>query len=302
MRRMVKDWVGEERIKADIGFIGGSGTYSLDFPEALEDHTTAILKRNVVLATPCGPSPPLTLFYTGSPPLRVLAAKMHGRIPSLSWGESSQRLFHAFMQAGVQTIIAEGGVGSVNHLLDPLDIVVPTDYIDFSMRRDVSLQEGYLSVMREPICPSLHTILTEAAKEAPLKRVFDRGIYVVTDGRHFESAAEVNLFRQWGADIVGQTLCPEVYLARECGACYAGIYLVVNYGEGVLRPWEHKELEEIFFAAAPRFGQIILTALKKVTFDKNCHCASFRYPTILTSENIGKIKPDLHVNYPGLSR
>ncbi|WP_340674370.1 hypothetical protein [Moorella sulfitireducens (nom. illeg.)] len=72
---------------------------------------------------------------------------MHGRIPGVSWGESSQRLFHAFMQANVRKIIAEGGVGSVNHMLDPQDIVVVTDYIDFSMRRDVGLQEGYLSIM-----------------------------------------------------------------------------------------------------------------------------------------------------------
>ncbi len=110
----------------------------------------------------------------------------------------------------------------------------------------------------------------------------------MTDGRHFESAAEVNLFRQWGADVVGQTLCPEVYLAREMGACYAGIYLVVNYGEGVVKPWEHRELEEIFFAAAPAFGRIVLKALGRVTLDDDCGCADLRKPTLLRPENTGK--------------
>ena len=278
----------EEKIQADIGFIGGSGTFSLNFPDALRDPGTEVLAREVVFTTPWGPSAPLTLFTTGDPPRRVLAAKMHGRIPGVSWGESSQRLFHAFMQANVRKIIAEGGVGSINHLLDLRDIVVVTDYIDFSLRRDVGLQEGYLSIMRRPICPSLHRTLVETARESPLGRVFDRGVYLVTDGRHFESAAEVNLFRQWGADVVGQTLCPEVYLAREMGACYAGIYLVVNYGEGVVKPWEHRELKELFFEAAPAFGRIILKALGRVSLDSDCGCADLRKPTLLRPENIGK--------------
>lgn len=278
----------EKKVQADIGFIGGSGTYSLNFPEALKDPKTEVLERDIVFSTPWGPSAPLTLFITGDPPRRVLATKMHGRITGVSWGESSQRLFHAFMQAGVKKIIAEGGVGSVNHLLDLKDIVVVTDYIDFSMRRDVGLMEGYLSIMRRPICPSLHRVLVEAAKEAPLGRVFDRGVYLVTDGRHFESAAEVNLFRQWGADVVGQTLCPEVYLAREMGTCYAGIYLVVNYGEGVVKPWEHRDLKDLFFTAAPPFGRIILKALGRISLNDDCGCKELRKPTLLRPDNIGR--------------
>ena len=44
-----------------------------------------------------------------------------------------------------------------------------------------------------------------------------------TDGRHFESPAEIAMLNGH-ADIVGQSICPEVYLAREIGACYAGLY------------------------------------------------------------------------------
>jgi 5'-methylthioadenosine phosphorylase len=69
--------------------------------------------------------------------------------------------------------------------------------------------------------------LIESTKKRFDGRVFIRGTYAVTDGRHFESPAEVAMMNGQ-ADIVGQSIAPEVYLAREIGACYAGTVL---YGE-----------------------------------------------------------------------
>jgi 5'-methylthioadenosine phosphorylase len=48
------------------------------------------------------------------------------------------------------------------------------------------------------------------------------------------------MFCSWNADIVGQGITPEVYLAREIGACYSGIYMVVYHAEGIIRDWKHK--------------------------------------------------------------
>ena len=47
-------------------------------------------------------------------------------------------------------------------------------------------------------------------------------------------------------DVVGQSFSPEVWLSRDIGACYAGIYLIVNYGEGVVADWSHDELKRRF--------------------------------------------------------
>ena len=62
-------------------------------------------------------------------------------------------------------------------------------------------------------------------------------------------------------DVVGQSFCPEVWLARDIGACYAGLYLIVNYGEGVVREWEHDVLAQIFHDDAGLMGRILLDAL-----------------------------------------
>ena len=39
---------------------------------------------------------------------------------------------------------------------------------------------------------------------------------------------------------------PEIYLAREIGACYANLSFVVNYGEGI-KVWSHNVMKDIFY-------------------------------------------------------
>jgi 5'-methylthioadenosine phosphorylase len=199
-------------------------------------------------------------------------------------------VFWVFQQAGVKKIFVEGGVGSINHLLELRDLVIPNDYIDNSMRKDVGLGGPYLLVMREAICPTQAAALTRSAREMVRgtfendrpRYVFDRGIYVNTDGRHFESPAEVQMFRTWHGDIVGQSICPEVYLAREIGACYAGIYMVVNYAEGIIKDWEHKDLSDIFYNESHTIGNILLNALASVDSNQEkCNCLSLRKATLL---------------------
>ena len=264
---------------APYAIIGGSGTFSLDFPEALEEPGVKVLQEGLVFPTPYGESPPFKLFTARGK--KVLTCKMHGRRWGIPRGRASQQVFWVLREAGATRVISEGGVGSINHLLDPRDLVVPHDYIDFSMRRDVSLESGHLMIMRRALCPQLRESLVAAARQEPGCRVFDRGIYVVTDGHHFESPAEISVFRLWGADVVGQSLCPEAYLAREIGACYASLNLVVNYAEGVVRDWEHRELVDIFYSGAPLVGRILLRALEVLDDERNCGCDQWRKPTLL---------------------
>ncbi|XER11566.1 Purine nucleoside phosphorylase [Sporomusa aerivorans] len=264
--------------QAEIAIIGGSGTLSLDFPAALNRQDVEILQHEMVFDTPYGQTPPFLLFRLGDK--KVLTCRMHGWRQGTSRADASRQIFWLFREAGVKKILAEGGVGTVNHLLDTRDVVIASDYIDQSMRKDVGLEGHYLLIMRQALCPHLRQILITAAETRPLHRVFRRGVYAVTDGRHFESPAEVAMLKGQ-ADIIGQSLCPEVYLAREIGACYAGLYTVVNYGEGVVKDWEHSELSQIFYEDADKIGHILLDAVSRMDIEQTCGCANLRKPTLL---------------------
>jgi len=268
----------------EYAVIGGSSTFNIDFPEELGLDYVRAIEDGLQFDTPYGRSPAFKRFELTTEEgesRHILTCRMHGWRRGVTRKQASQQVFWVLREAGVQKIIGEGGVGGINHLLKPRDVVVPNDYIDFSMRKDVGLDDHYLLIMREALCPELRRLLVETAARLTSYRVFDRGVYAVTDGRHFESPAEVNLFRMAGADVVGQSLCPEVYLAREIGACYAGIYLVVNYAEGVVESWEHRELEEIFYSEGYSLGRVIVETVRSIPAATRCNCSGLRKETLL---------------------
>lgn len=297
---------------ASYAIIGGSSTFSIRFPEDLNDPGVRVLASDLVFDTPYGPSAAFKLCEVDVPrqagaPRRFLTLKMHGWRSGVSRADASRQVFWVFQQAGVRRILAEGGVGAANHLLELRDLVLATDYIDLSVRKDVGLGGPYLLMMRDPVCPEAHRALfiegsaelARAQAQAcssitgdglprPPRRVFPRGIYANTDGRHFESRAEVASIRQMGADIVGQSICPEVYLAREIGACYAGIYMVVNYAEGVVEDWRHEDLKDIFYGESQTVGRIVLGALRALPAERGCGCAGLRKRSLLAPPEEGE--------------
>ena len=272
--------MNEQKIPAAAyAVVGGSGTLSSNFPANVTDKDVEILADNLRFNTPYGESPAMRLFRVGEK--RVLTVKMHGWRSGVTRADASRQVFWVFREAGVKRIISEGGVGTVNKLLDLRDFIIPDDYLDLSVRKDVMLDGRYLLVMRDALCPEMRQALIAATKKRFDGRVFIRGTYAVTDGRHFESPAEVSMMNGH-ADIVGQSICPEVYLAREIGACYAGLYFTVNYGEGIKEKWSHQDMADIFYDDAPMIGQIILETIRNVDADdRKCECLSLRKETLL---------------------
>jgi 5'-methylthioadenosine phosphorylase len=269
---------------AHFGICGGSGSLSVDFPAALRDERVEVLGRDLVFETPFGTSPALTHFRVNGPhgARDALVVKMHGWRRGIKRGEASLQVFWVFSEAGVTKVLADGGVGSLNHLLDPRDVVIPNDFIDLTVKQDIYVRGDHLLIMREPICRDLASHLHAGASEK-FQRVFGRGTYLVTDGPRFESVAEVDYMKRLGADIIGQSLCPEVFLARDIGACYAGIYIVVNYGEGVVKPWEHSEMKAIFFDESETIARIVLDTVADAAITQDgCNCMEHRKPSLLS--------------------
>ena len=264
---------------AAFGLVGGSGTLSSDFPARAKAADVTILADELHFATPYGASPSMRLFSVGEK--RVLTCRMHGWRSGVTRADASRQVFWVFREAGVTRILSEGGVGTVNKLLDLRDFLIPDDYLDLSCRKDVMLDGRYLLIMRDALCPELRRALIAATRKRFDGRIFTRGTYAVTDGRHFESPAEIAMM-QGHADIVGQSLAPEVYLAREIGACYAGLYFTVNYGEGIRRAWSHEDMKDIFYDDAPMIGEILLDTIRSVDAEeRHCACLGLRKETLL---------------------
>jgi 5'-methylthioadenosine phosphorylase len=77
---------------------------------------------------------------------------------------------------------------------------------------------------------------------------------------------------------------PEVFFAREIGACYAALELVSNYGEGLVDPrWEGSTAFSEFQKKWSRpSAEAILRVLKTLDpDDESCGCSSQRWQSIL---------------------
>ncbi len=148
---------------------------------------------------------------------------------------------YALKDLGVEKILAWVAPGSLREEMAPGDLVAPHDVLDEGRGGPPTFYPGagWGFIRHNPLfCPELRGAMLEALKEGSF-RLHRQGVYVATTGPRLETAAEVRKFRLLGGDLVGQTLVPEVFLARELELCYAALIYVVNYAEGLMdRPYQ----------------------------------------------------------------
>lgn len=208
--------------EAKIGVIGGSGLYEIAGMTNIEE---------VRPKTPFGePSDEIIIGELEGKSLAFLPR--HGRGHHISPSEIPSRAnIYAMKSLGVEWIISVNAVGSLKEGIHPLDIVIPDQLIDRTKSRVNSFfGEGLVAhvTFAEPFCPALSNILYQAALDVGAN-VHQEGTYIVMEGPLFSTKAESNLYRSWGAGIIGMTALPEAKLAREAEICYATLACITDY-------------------------------------------------------------------------
>jgi 5'-methylthioadenosine phosphorylase len=208
--------------RATLGVIGGSGLYDLPGLAGVE-------RRR--LETPFGePSDELVVGTLGE--TRIAFLPRHGRGHRLLPSELNFRAnVHAMKQLGVDRLLSVGAVGSLREDVPPGDVVVPDQFIDRTFaRKSTFFGDGVVAHLQfgDPVCPTLAAALVKAARQAGAK-VHQGGTYVCMEGPQFSTRAESNLYRSWGASVIGMTNLQEAKLAREAEMCFATLALSTDY-------------------------------------------------------------------------
>lgn len=205
-----------------VGIIGGSGVYD---PNLLEDAE----KRKV--HTPYGrPSDLVTVGTYKGMPVAIIPRHGIGHVVNPT-NVNYRANIYALKSLGVTHILATSAVGSLKDDIKPGDFVFADQFIDRTTKRAQSFYEGnqvcHISVA-DPFCPELRKLLISEAKRLKFSH-HEKGACVVIEGPRFSTKAESKMFRMWGGDIIGMTMCPEAVLAREAEICYATIAMVTDY-------------------------------------------------------------------------
>jgi len=183
---------------------------------------------------------------------------------------------YSFYKLGVERIVGLNAVGGIGRYMQPGDIVIPHDYVDFTKSRRYTFYDGPKVVhidVSQPYCPELRESIVRAALEVCPERLWDRGVYVATEGARYETPAEIAMFASLGFDVVGMTGCPEAALARELGICYASICLVTNRAAGLQDRLTTKEVLATAKMCIPYIAKIVeLTFTRYLPRKRGCRC------------------------------
>lgn len=140
----------------------------------------------------------------------------------------------ALKKSGCTHIIATTACGSLRNEIEPGDMVVPDQFIDFTRHRTTTFCESFEpgeiihTQMADPFDTSLRNIIIQHAKKSSFK-IHEKGTIITIEGPRFSTRAESNMFRLWGADLINMSTAPEVILANEAQIPYAAIALSTDY-------------------------------------------------------------------------
>ena len=208
--------------EAKVGIIGGSGLYKIEGMIGVE---------KVKVSTPFG-KPSDAIILGNLEGVRVAFLPRHGEGHRIGPSELPAKAnIYALKSLGVERIISVSAVGSLKGEIEPLDIVIPDQLIDATKGRASTFFTdgivGHVS-LAEPFCPVLSQLAFETSTKVGAK-VHKGGTYLVMEGPQFSTKAESQLYRSWGADVLGMTALPEAKLAREAEICYATLAIVTDY-------------------------------------------------------------------------
>jgi 5'-methylthioadenosine phosphorylase len=249
----------------EIGIIGGTGVYEQAIIEDVEE---------TKVYTPYGrPSDLLSVgYYAGR---KIAFLPRHGRSHQIPPHKIPFRAnIWALKELGVHRVIAASAVGSLREDYPPSDFVILDQFIDRTKDRGDTFYDGgqvcHISTA-DPFCPELREVFIASAQAMGLP-THAKGTYVCIQGPRFSTRAESQLFRGWGADVIGMTLFPEVVLAREVGMCYVSVAMVTDYDVWADKPVTAREVLQTMERNVTNFRKLIMETLPQIPKTRSCPC------------------------------
>src|ERR1700761_1913687 len=206
-----------------IGIIGGTGLYQMD-----ELQVTDVRE----VTTPFGsPSSPIVLGMLQRKNVAFLAR--HGLHHEFLPSEINYRgNIWALKSLGVRTLIGVSAVSSLRDEIRPGDLALSSQYLDFTkgLRASTFFGRGLVAHVStaNPTCTMTAAIIAQAARSLELT-LHENKTHACVEGPRLGTRAESVFLRECGADLVGMTNVPEVFLACEAQLGYCTIGLATDY-------------------------------------------------------------------------
>jgi len=191
---------------------------------------------------------------------------------------------------GVQWILSVSAVGSLKERYEPLHVLVPDQFIDRTRQRQSTFfGRGLVAhvAFAHPFCRRLSKVMAEACAEAGATYHVG-GTYVCMEGPQFSTLAESELYRSWGADVIGMTNLQEAKLAREAEICYATLAMVTDFD--CWHP-DHDavtadQIIRVLGKNAETAKRVLRAAVRRLPLPRDCECANALASALITPSDL----------------
>ena len=148
-------------------------------------------------------------------------------------GDAMRLPLEVFKGLGGQALIATNAAGSMRSDIQPGDLMLLSDHINFSGLNPLigEPSDARFVPMKDAYDPDMRAGLLAAAEAEQIELA--QGVYAWYSGPSFETPAEIRAIHMLGADAVGMSTVPEVILARFLGLKVAAISTVTNMAAGL---------------------------------------------------------------------
>jgi purine nucleoside phosphorylase len=249
-----------------IGVMGGTGLLRLEaVPGAGEAGWSTVRADNVHVETAYGEVDLrcITLRRSSVETELVFLQRHHGEdgttVPPHQINHRAN--IRAFVDAGVDVVLAVCSVGTLTERMPPGRVGVATDAIDLTGRSttfydDDAVFTSMAQAFHEGFAERAVSVLRSAQNLGNDENL--RVTYRLTQGPQFETPAEIDAIERLGGEVVGMTMPREAKLAAEVGMPYLALCIAANWAAGRSPKGRNSPLdhEEVSAEAHRRLGPV----------------------------------------------
>ena len=238
----------------DVGIIGGTG---------IGDRLLKLGGTPLAVPTSAGILKGRLLFHEGVSVFLIGRHSAGHKVPPHHVNFRAMAL--GMKQLGVKGCLATAAVGSLRRDWPAGTMVACSDFLDLTYRNLTLFdREVVHRDFTDPFGPrSRKAILASAADLG--NTVLPEGVYLGANGPRYETPVEIDLYKNFKADLVGMTASSEAILMREAEVDYGCLAIVTNLAAGISdEPLSHEEVVEEMNRSGERAVNILLAAAKKL--------------------------------------
>jgi purine-nucleoside phosphorylase len=169
---------------------------------------------------------------------------------------------------GVKAVVLTNACGGLKKEFSPGDLLLIRDHINYTgVNPLIGPNEDDFGPrfcdMSKAYTPELADLAKKAAADLGIS--LREGVYVGYSGPSFETPAEINVFRSFGASGVGMSTVHEAIVARHSGLKILGISCITNLAAGILdQPVSSEEVMTAAAKAGKKFSALLTEIIQKM--------------------------------------